>query len=172
MKELLILRHGKARIDAPGGTDFDRKLAPRGRRAASRVADYLMRRGAKPDLVLVSPALRTRETWELMAPGFPAGIKVRLEARLYLASREALRARLARLADDFDRVLLIGHNPGLHELALQLSAGGRSLMRARMVEKFPTAALARFAVEARHWADLGPDTARLVDYVTPADLET
>jgi phosphohistidine phosphatase len=93
-----------------------------------------------------------------------------VERGLYLAGAESMLARLRRVEDRVERVLLLGHNPGLHELALLLAQSGRAKLRAPLARKFPTAALATYAVETG-WSALGPNSARLVGYVTPAELD-
>jgi phosphohistidine phosphatase len=139
---LLLLRHAKA--DRPaGGTDHDRPLARRGREDAERLGARLAADGLLPDRVIVSDALRTRQTCERVLAGAKASPPVAEEPRLYEATSAAILAVLAE-ADLTGTVLAIGHNPGFHETAARLAGGGdrEGLMRLR--EGFPTAALAVF----------------------------
>jgi phosphohistidine phosphatase len=169
LKELLLLRHAKSSWEDGDRDDFDRALAPRGRRGAKLIGDYLASKTLRLDWVLCSPARRTVETWEYLAPALDQAPKVKFEKSLYLASRQTLVARLGRLAERTRGVMVIGHNPGLQDLALLLTARARPSARARMAAKFPTAALAWFIVES-DWSNLDPDTTPLKDYVVPADL--
>jgi len=170
MKSLLLLRHAKSSWDDGTVADVERPLAVRGRQAASAMADELARRGWVPDHVLVSPARRTRETWAAFQARLSAAPEVQFPRALYEAAAPRLLDTLRQMSDDARTVLLIGHNPGLEELAKKLSGPGsdRSAL-ARLRSKFPTAAVARLAVEGS-WAELGWRLARLTDFVRPKDL--
>jgi phosphohistidine phosphatase len=163
---LYLLRHAKSSWDDPTLTDHDRPLAPRGRRDAKLIAKHLRRAGGDPELVLCSSAVRTRETLELLRPAL-AGATVMVEEELYGASSDDLLARVRLVPDPVASVLLIGHNPGLHELALSLATAGEELERLEL--KFPTAALATLAL-ATTWSRLAPAGATLETYVVPKQL--
>lgn len=168
-KDLLLLRHAKSSWDDEALDDFDRPLAARGRKAAHLMAGWLSRHKAAPDLVLCSAALRTVQTLDLVRPALPAETKVKIERGLYLASADQLLARIRRTDPAVGRLMLIGHNPGMEELAVGLAAGtGRK--SARMHEKFPTAALAWLRLRTG-WDALQPGGAELLHFVRPADLE-
>jgi phosphohistidine phosphatase len=171
MKTLLLLRHAKSRRDAPSLGDFDRPLAPRGVTAAPRMGREIARLAWIPELALVSPARRTAQTWELLTLALPRQPKVLSPRTLYEAPAESLFAELRQIADEVDCVLLLGHNPGLQDAALRL-AGPESSQAplSRMKNKFPTAALARFALEGP-WRGLQPESARLTDFIRPRDLD-
>jgi len=164
MRTLYLLRHAKSRWDDPGCPDSQRRLAPRGVRDAKRVAKHLRQLGAAPELVLCSSAVRTRETLELVLGAFAAAA-VRVEDELYGAASDALLERLRMLPEEIGSVLLIGHNPGLQDLALTLVSSEAD--RARLAAKFPTAALATLALPS--WRP-DPGDAELVDYVVPKQL--
>ncbi len=121
------------------------------------------------DLVLCSSARRACETLELVLAGFAPRPHILIERELYLASREGLLQRLRQLAEEDSNVLLIGHNPALHELALALAKPDAPAFRALAYGKFPTAARVSFRVETR-WAALGRPRPALIDYVTPGSL--
>ncbi|MBS3647431.1 histidine phosphatase family protein [Pseudaminobacter sp. 19-2017] len=171
MKTLLLLRHAKSSRNDPSLGDFDRPLAPRGVRAASRMGREIARLAWIPDLALVSPARRTAQTWELLTLAVPRQSKVESPRALYEAPAESLLAELRQIPDEVESVLLLGHNPGLQDAALRL-AGPQSTQSlvSRMKEKFPTAALARFALEGP-WSGLQPESARLTDFIRPRDLD-
>lgn len=165
---MILLRHAKSSWSDPTLADADRPLAPRGRKAAKRIAEHLRKTAAGPDLVLCSTSLRTRQTLDAIRPALGKA-PVELEPGLYAASDDELLGRLRALPDSIESVLLIAHNPGLQDLALTLAATGDGLERLRT--KFPTGALATLAVRSETWATLGPGGAELVDCVLPRELE-
>jgi phosphohistidine phosphatase len=171
MKRLILLRHAKSSWDESRREDFDRPLAPRGKRAADAMAGYLAREGLVPDLVLCSAAKRAVDTWKRLAPKLGGTVAVRIEPALYLAEAHALLDRLRRAPGDVSSMLLIGHNPGLHALARFLAGDGDDEARARLAAKFPTAALAVIDVDAAQWSKLGRHDGRLARFVTPKDLD-
>lgn len=169
MRTLYLLRHAKSASGEGALEDHERPLSPRGRRAARAMARHFRELAADPELVLCSSSVRTRETLDLLLPGFATTPIIAIERGLYLAGADSMLTRLRRVEDGVDRVLLLGHNPGLHELALALATGAPSRLRAPLARKFPTAALATYRVESG-WSGLAPGTARLAAYDTPAEL--
>ncbi len=168
MKTLLLLRHAKSSRDNPLLADFDRPLAPRGERDAPRMGLALAARRWLPDHALVSPALRTRQTWALVAAQLPAPPAVRFAETLYGATAEKLLAEVRRTTDGVNTLIVVGHNPGLEELAAMLAGDGSDpVALALLREKFPTGAAARFRFDGG-WASL--TAARLVELLRPADL--
>ncbi len=127
------------------------------------------RNGIRPALVLCSSSLRTRQTLEAIEPSLGEDCSVEVTPGLYAASAQELLERLRAVPDAIGSVMMIGHNPGLQELALLLASRGADL--ARLGEKFPTGALATLAVESGGWAALQPGDAELVDYAVPRDLD-
>lgn len=172
MPELLLLRHAKSDWKDKRLDDFDRPLAPRGRRAAPLLGRYLAAEGLEPDLVLCSTAQRAVETLDLVLTALASKPEISYLKTLYLAPPSRLLAVLRRQSPDRSRVLLIAHNPGLHHLALDLAGGGLAATgpaaAASLAEKFPTAALARFRVS--DWSSLGEAPVPLLDFVRPRDL--
>ena len=168
MPELLLLRHAKSDWGDADLDDFERPLAPRGRKAAPRMGRYLKEQGLQPALVLCSPARRARETLDLLLTALASPPEISYLKTLYLAPPSRLLAVLRRQSPDCGRILLIGHNPGLHRLALALAGGQAGAPAQRLAEKFPTAALARFRVAA--WDSLGEVPSALVEFVRPRDL--
>src|SRR3954449_1091120 len=164
MKQLFLLRHAKSSWSDSELVDHDRPLAPRGRRALKLIAEHLGREGVTPALVLCSSARRTRETLERIAPALGEGIPVQIERELYAASEQRLLERLRAVEDGVESVMLIGHNPGVEQLALSLA--GRGQNRAGLRRKYPTGALATLDFSGR-WGDLQPGRAELTDFVTP-----
>jgi phosphohistidine phosphatase len=168
MRTLQLLRHAKSSWEG-GGDDHDRALAPRGVRAATLIGAHLAQQRALPDLVLCSTARRAVETWERAAAQIPEPPRVLFDEALYLASPERILARVRRVEDRVKRLLVVGHNPGFQELAVEL-AGGPASEGAARIGKFATGALASFSVRRVGWADLDPRAATLTDFVRPADL--
>ena len=168
MHRLHLLRHAKSSYPE-AAEDHERPLSRRGREAARRVGESLPAALGALDLVLCSPALRTRETAELALAGFAAPARILYEDALYLAGRAALLRRLRRLDESAGAVLVIGHNPGLHELAIALAAPQSPQYKALAAGKFPTTARASFAIDGP-WASLGHAPRPLTAYVTPKSL--
>ena len=169
-RSLLLLRHAKSSWDDPSLDDFDRPLAKRGREAASRIAEEMALRGWQPDHALISPALRTRQTWEFVAAAFPHGISCDFVPAIYEASAAHILEAVRSAPEDAGCLLVVGHNPGLEELAaLIASPESNDEAMARLSAKFPTAALARFGFEGP-WRALGPGAAMLEGFVTPKEL--
>lgn len=168
MKQLLLLRHAKSSWDDPGLDDFDRPLAERGLKAAQSMGRELAAREWLPDLALVSSALRTRDTWRLVAAELPAHPQVAFAKALYGASAADILSKIRQADPSRDSLLVVGHNPGLEDLARQLAGpGSEAKARKKLEEKFPTTALARFVFEG-DWSGLS--SARLTHCLMPKDL--
>jgi phosphohistidine phosphatase len=162
-----LLRHAKSDWSDQTLPDHARPLAPRGRRDAKRIAKHLRQCGIEPTLVLCSSAERTRETLELIRPALGAA-PAQIEDGLYAASCDELLKRLRALPEPSASALVIGHNPGLQDLALLLTAPTRK--RRRLEAKFPTAALATLAVPHATWRELARGDATLTTFVVPKEL--
>lgn len=170
MLSLALFRHAKSSWDNPGVDDFDRPLNERGRKAAPVMGRVIADLAVAPDLILCSPAKRTRETLELARPEFTAAhCETRFDENLYLPNSEDLLARIRSIGNGHRSVLVIGHNPGLHGLALKLAGTGDAKALNRLEEKFPTGSLAIFTFEPGHWRDVAPATGRLEAFVTPRE---
>ena len=169
MKRLILLRHAKA-APKEGAEDFDRVLAPLGRQEVAPIARRLQADDLKPDIALVSPSARTRETWDI-AKGALQDVALSFDDRIYEAPVEQLLAVL-READGVvadgpaERVILVGHNPGISELAHVLAGSGDGLDR--LLRGMPTAALAVIDFDVDAWSKITPGQGHLADFVTPA----
>jgi phosphohistidine phosphatase len=168
---LLMFRHAKAEKGAPGTRDRDRPLAGRGLKDAPRMGAFMAHHGFIPDYALVSPARRTRETWEGLASELPKGTPVYFDDRLYDATPEAIIAALRETSADVGTLLVVGHNPGLHEAAKRLIASGEVEARERLNEGLPTSGLAVIDFPGRDWEKLHPRSGRLERFVTPRLLK-
>jgi len=169
MHRLHLLRHAKSSRD-DGVEDQERRLSRRGRDDARAVGEMLPNALDALDLVLCSSARRTRETAELVLAGFAPRPRIFFEDALYLAGPAALLKRLTELDETDGAVMIIGHNPGLHELALALALPEGAAYRSLARGKFPTTVRASFAVEGS-WAKIGKSRHRLTDYVTVKSLD-
>jgi phosphohistidine phosphatase len=149
MDRLILFRHGKAEHESASGEDFDRRLAPRGVRESAEMGETLARLGLTPNLALVSPAARARETWAAAEASFPKA-EVRLEPELYNADPGAIRQAAEAAGRAGATVMVVGHNPGLQELAVRLLMEGSSppALVARAQRQFPTAAAAVFLIDS------------------------
>lgn len=145
MDRLILLRHGEAERDAPSGDDFDRRLVGRGIAESSAMGETLAELGLSPDLALVSGAARTRDTWAAVASAFPKA-QARFEDSLYLADLEVVRRLVEAAGATCGTMMVVGHNPGLQDLTLQLLREGAApaALTARAQGGFPTAAAAVF----------------------------
>jgi phosphohistidine phosphatase len=161
---LYLLRHAKSSWDDPRLADHERPLAPRGRRACARLCAHVAAERIVPTLVICSSAARARETLARIEPAL-AGPHVEVEDGLYAASAATLLSRLKQIDDDVETVMVVAHNPGLHELALGLARSP-----GRLAEGFPTGALATLD-NPGPWRELVPGSAELLDYVVPRELE-
>ena len=172
MRQLLLLRHAKASWDDPQMPDHGRPLNPRGRQAAQHMRDAMRRLDIRVDLVLVSSARRTLQTLQGLSPWVAPDAVEPMDA-LYLAPASDMLIILRQVTPTIRNVMLIGHNPGLHDLALLLSdrapADSDAPGAAQLEESYPTMGLAQFDV-ADEWARLGPGSGHLRRFLTPADV--
>ena len=164
VKRLYLLRHAKSSWSDPSLADEERPLAPRGRKAAKKMAKELRRREIRPKLVLCSSSRRTRETLELIGSSLGSP-KIEVEEGLYGAGSDGVLTRVRAVSDAVGSVLVIGHNPALHDLARWLAPRSEHL-----IGKFPTGALAAFELDVVGWSELGQTEARLVAYIVPREL--
>lgn len=171
MLTLMLLRHAKSSWDDPTLEDIERPLSKRGAKAAPQMGVFMAREKLKPDLVLCSRAVRTQGTLALVLPELgPPTPDVRFEDELYLASASDLLVRIRRIEHTCKRLMIVGHNPGFHGLALALIADGARREIAAVATKFPTAALAVLSFRTDAWTDIRPASGRLECFVTPREL--
>lgn len=166
MPTLVLVRHAKSSWDDPTLADADRPLSPRGVKALGRMAAHVSSSVPPPDLVLCSPARRTRETLEGLRPALPPGTRIEIEDDIYGAGTDGLRRLVTALDDATACAMLVGHNPGLQDLALTLVGNGDADLRRRLWAKFPTGAIATLTVPGG-WPEAAASTARLDDLFTP-----
>ena len=175
MRRLMLLRHAKTEHDAPSGHDQDRRLDDRGRLDAAAIGGWIGRHPPLPDAVLVSTAVRAKQTWEIARDAMKDAVReqvpqpqVELLDELYGAEPAQL-LRLIRLAEVTDpaRLMLIGHNPGMHELALMLTGSGDAQAKKAIEDNLPTAGLAILDFDTDDWTDIGFRRGKLSQFVSP-----
>jgi phosphohistidine phosphatase len=166
-KILTILRHAKAEIGSAVQGDHERGLNERGVQAALAMGNYLSRRNEHLDLVLCSTSRRTRQTLEQLH--LQPEPEIVFNEKLYLASANEVLAAIAQLPETVTNILILAHNPGLHQLCLKLAHKGDESLIDVLSMKFPTCAMARFNV-AGSWQTLGADGAELAEFITPKAL--
>jgi|SRR5215469_8912368 len=170
MKRLFLLRHAKSDRSDPDLVDAERPLNPRGRKAAPLIGRFMRKEKLIPATVLCSTARRTLETWEALAIALKAELPVKTSKRLYLAGPGEILRQIHGLPDDADSALVIGHNPGLQSLALDLVGGGDAAGRTRLTAKLPTAGLVVLDFAVEHWSEVGAGGGELARFVVPRDL--
>lgn len=169
MRRLMLLRHAKTESEAPSGRDQDRRLDERGQRDATEIGGWISRHPPRPDVVLVSPAVRAQQTWNLAAEAMQAHApQAETVADLYGADPAQL-LQIIRMASATDprRLMLVGHNPGMHELALALAGSGDAHGRKALADNLPTSGLVVFDFAVDDWNDVGFRRGKLVLFLSP-----
>ena len=162
MRTLYLLRHAKSSWKDVTLPDFDRPLKDRGRKAAKRIGRYLAAEKLKDPIVVCSPAVRTRETADIVLRQANLRVDVRFEERIYEASLRDLVHVVSEIPDEKQVAIMIGHNPGFEELLAYLTGEGR---------RMPTCALAKIKFEVESWKDIKEDAGALDWFVTPKELD-
>ena len=170
MKTLLLLRHAKSSWDDPSLKDYDRPLALRGERAAPVMGAYMHEEDLIPDVVLCSPALRARQTWDAVESVLDMDIPIQFLDELYHATATMTHRMIQRISPNVETVLLVGHNPGFADVARWLVSEGDPEERERMRQKFPTAGLAVIDFDVASWDDVDEGSGTLRLFIRPKDL--
>ena len=175
MRRLMLLRHSKTENDAPSGRDQDRRLDERGRLDAAEIGGWIARHPPFPDMVLVSPAVRSLQTWDIAWESMKSTVpppKLEYPAELYGADPSALLQIVhAAVADDPQRLMLVGHNPGMHELAFALTGSGNAEARSALADNLPTSGLAIIDFDIDDWDDASFRRGRIELFVSPKLLK-
>jgi phosphohistidine phosphatase len=164
---LTLLRHAKSSRDDIRLSDIDRPLAERGCTDAPRMAAWMKANAITPDLVLCSTSVRTRQTLSLMSAALPRRVETRFDANLYHADAALLLRSIQALGSPSQHALVIGHNPGFHDLALRLIGAGDKNQRAALGEKFSTCGCAVLTFSATSWTDVTPKAGTLAHWMSP-----
>ncbi len=170
MKRLTVLRHAKSNWDDASLGDFDRPLNPRGWKDSRRIGHELKRRGMEFDFGLASPAARVRETLDGLAEGYGQfTFEIRFEPHVYEASAATLLDLVRTLPERANAALIVGHNPGLERLTIELAGKGK--LRDQVAQKFPTAAAAVIELPAGRWTDVLSGSGTLAELILPTELD-
>jgi phosphohistidine phosphatase len=178
MRRLMLLRHAKTEHDAPSGHDHDRRLDERGRLDAAAVGTWIGRHPPLPDAVKVSTAMRARQTWEIACDAMQAAREqasppqVEWLDEIYGAEPAQL-LRIIRMASATEpaQLMLIGHNPGMHELALMLAGSGDAAAKKALEDNLPTAGLAILDFAIDDWNEVAFRRGELVRFTSPKLLK-
>ena len=171
MKRLTILRHAKSSWDHSGLDDHDRPLNERGWKAARRMGREMKQRGMRFDHVLASTAARVRETLDGVRETLSIDAPIQFEPRVYLASEETLLELIGALPQSVKAPLLVGHNPGLERLIVELTHGDTHGSRDQVAQQYPTGALAVVELPAQQWQDVEPGSGEITELILPRDLD-
>jgi phosphohistidine phosphatase len=171
MKTLTLLRHAKSAWDDPARRDFDRPLNRKGRRAAWLIGAEMRERGLAFDRVVASPAARVVETLADVGEAYGQPIRARYDERLYLASVATLLEIVHATDDGAQRLLLVGHNPGLERLAMLLTRDEGGGLRGEMSVKYPTATIVEISLPVDRWRDVAAGVGRVERFIRPRDLD-
>ncbi|MBV9457905.1 MAG: histidine phosphatase family protein [Bradyrhizobium sp.] len=171
MRRLMLLRHAKTETDAPSGRDQDRRLDERGRRDAAEIGAWIARHPPHPDFVQVSPAVRAKQTWELAWEAMKERVappQVEFLPDLYAAEPgQMLEIIRAASLTDPKRLMVVGHNPGMHELALMLTGSGGAAASKALADNLPTSGLAVLDFATEDWNEVAFRRGKLVLFVSP-----
>jgi phosphohistidine phosphatase len=175
MRRLMLFRHARTENDSASGRDQDRRLDARGEADAVEMGSWIASHPPFADLVLVSPAVRAHQTWDLawsaMAKSAPQP-KVELVEEIYAADPSQLLQTIREAsADDPQRLMLVGHNPGFHELAIAIAGGGDATLRKALIDNMPTAGLAVFDFKVEDWNEVAFQQGELVLFVGPKTVK-
>jgi phosphohistidine phosphatase len=162
----MLLRHAKSDW-SQGAGDRERPLNERGRDAAPKIGRYIAQAQTVPDLILCSTSRRTRQTCDLVTAAFPATPEIEFEEELYLAEFGTIIGLVRAVPDKVHRVMVIGHNPGIHQAAADLTGPGNAKDRAALSARFPTGALAVIDFASGTWGDIHPRAGKLDRFITP-----
>lgn len=170
MRRLILLRHAKSDRGNPSLPDLARPLNQRGQDAATRIGAYMAKHELLPDFGICSIAERTRQTWELVAQAFAKPCAVTFEKRLYNADDDKILAVIQETPAEVHTVMVVGHNPGMQDIALSLLAAGNIDQRANLLQKFPTGGLVVIDFAVDDWASVHARSGRLDRFITPRRL--
>lgn len=175
MRRLMLLRHAKTENDAPSGRDEDRRLDDRGIKDAALIGGWMAAHPPFPDSVLVSPAVRSHQTWDIVwenMKGVAPQPQVDYVPELYGADPSAMLQLIrAATAGDSRQLLLVGHNPGMHETAFMLTGSGDAAARRALADNLPTSGLVVLGFQIERWDDVSFRSGQLELFVSPKLLK-
>lgn len=167
-RQALLLRHAKSDWGDASQSDAERPLNQRGVRSAHLLGDYIEQRELVPDRILCSTATRAMQTGELVSSAWKTSVGIDYLPQLYMATPETILGEIRKADQRYNRVLLIGHNPGMAQAIYALVLQNNPKAARRIAEKLPTAGFAVIDVDVESWADV--QDGRLIDYQSPKTL--
>ena len=170
MRTLTLLRHAKSSWSDPSLDDFDRPLNPRGKEARDAITTWFREHDVRPDLIICSPSKRTRQTLKPVKKLWDPRPEIVYDPKVYEASANDLRNVLRKAASTHRSIMLVGHNPGLQMLALDLVDDPMAGPGRQLASKFPTGAIARLTADTDSWNRMRSGAFRLRDFVLPREL--
>lgn len=170
MRSLTLLRHAEASFGDGTTGDSDRPLNDRGRQVAHAIGRHLAAKAARFDRILASPARRVVETLQGLAEGGWQAGRIEFEPAIYEASASELMGLVRSTSDEIERLMLVGHNPAIGMLALQLAGDDESPLRSRLGDGYPAGALAAIMLDVESWREAPPLCSRLLDLIDPRAL--
>jgi phosphohistidine phosphatase len=170
MHTLILLRHAKSSWQDPALSDKDRPLNSRGVVAAPLMGRAMAKHGLDPDLVLCSPARRTRDTFALVMPELKTEPQIVYEDGLYHGTSAEMLTLLQQVAPAASQILVVGHNPELQQFALDLIGSGPKHLRDRLEARLPTAGLVVIRFSAGSWSNIVLNSGKLELFLTPRDV--
>jgi phosphohistidine phosphatase len=170
MKRIVLIRHAKSSWAEENQEDLERPLNQRGRLAAPVIGAWLSDHGLKPDLVWLSPAKRSLETWTRIASEIGKGVKTREHKALYMADPSTALEVLRLTDQSVDTVALVGHQPGIGALTRKLADGRESETLSRAYRKYPTGAVSVLEANIKNWSKLSFNEAKFRNFVVPKEL--
>ncbi len=173
MKTIYLLRHAKSGWSESNTEDINRPLNEQGRQNAVQIGHHILNQKIQPDLILCSVATRAQETLSYIRPFFPEYQAIQTKETLYLAASETLLEHLMTLEETMNSVLILAHNPGLHELAIKLGGRenfGTSEILNQVMQRYPSGALTTVQNTSERWINLNQSESTLIDFICPSDL--
>jgi phosphohistidine phosphatase len=172
MKQLLLMRHAKSNWSVEGLSDFERSLNDRGHLNAQDMALYLLKNAPLPDYILCSTAQRTRETLGYLLKAYSHPHTVQMSRKIYEAPYVQIMEQVQAVPEHVQTLLVLGHNPGMEEMAFNLCGDGEVDAFKELRFKYPTAACAHISFNVGAWLDVTRTSGYLKDFVTPKTIET
>ncbi len=167
MKKLFIIRHAKAVIGDPDN-DFERVLNDKGRADSLNLAAYLCENYSSPDLLVCSAAFRTKETADIIIKANSWEFDQKYTRKLYLASASQILKELSEIDDDYNKLMLVGHNNGIHDFAMRMCANDDDENFVRLTNKFPTCSFAAYVLPIKSWKNIEFTIGQLTDFRVPS----
>ena len=170
MKTIFLLRHAKSSWNKPELDDFERPLAPRGIKSAEKIGKYLKKEKLLPDIIYCSKAVRAKETWELVNRIVKKKNNINYKNKLYMANFSDFLNIIKETKDNFKSLMLISHNPGIENFALEIIKNKESEKYKNIDYKYPTGALSIIKFNIKKWNEVTSSTGEIYEFIKPKEL--